>query len=136
MHLYVRNLEEVAIRTLKDFDITAARDPTHPGVWVDKEELAAIGLSIKKWITMHGLALNVNSNLAHFSLINPCGFTERKATSMAKVLGREVPMEAVISRFIHHFSEIFETAIEFGSYTELRRLYEASLSALDQMEST
>lgn len=135
-HLYVRNLEEVAIQTLKDSGITATRDKNHPGVWVNMEELAAIGLSIKKWVTMHGLALNVNPNLAHFSFINPCGFTERKATSMAKILGCEVPMEAVISRFISHFSEIFETVIEFGNYTELRSLYAASLSSLDQMEST
>jgi lipoyl(octanoyl) transferase len=131
VHLYVRNLEEVAIKTLKDFNINAERDENHPGVWIDRQELAAIGLSIKKWVTMHGLALNVNPNLAHFSFINPCGFTERKATSMAKVLCCEVPMEVVILKFIEHFSEIFETVMEFGNYMELRSHYDPSFSAMD-----
>ncbi|SPD72548.1 lipoyl-protein ligase [uncultured Desulfobacterium sp.] len=115
VHLYVHNLEEVVIRTLKDFAIDADRDKNHPGVWIDRKEIAAIGLRIEKWTTMHGLALNVNSNLSHFSLINPCGFTERKVTSMSKILGREMSMETVISRFIPHFSEIFETVMESGS---------------------
>ncbi len=136
VHQYVRRLEEVALRTLKGFDIEAERDESHPGVWIGGEEIAAIGLSIKKWITMHGLALNVSPNLAHFSLIHPCGFTERKATSMARVLGCEVPMGPVISGFIRSFSEIFETAMEPGSDTHLRSLYEESVSSLDQVEGS
>ncbi len=136
VHLYVRNLEEVAIRILKDFGITPERDKSHPGVWIGRKEIAAIGLSIKKWVSIHGLALNVNSNLSHFSFINPCGFIERKASSMARVLNREIPMKSVILRFIHHFSKIFGTTMEFKNNNELRNLYEKNLSSLDKMESS
>lgn len=119
VHRYVRDLEEVTIKTLRDFDITAERDGSHPGVWVDGRELAAIGLSIKNWVTMHGLALNVNPNLRHFTLINPCGLADRKATSMAEILGFEVPIGAVKRRFISHFSGVFETAVEYVTPPEI-----------------
>lgn len=104
---FVRQLEEVAIRTLAEFSIHATRDEDHAGVWVGLDEIAAIGLSVKKWVSMHGLALNVNTNLKHFSLINPCGFSDRKATSMAAILGHNVPMKQVNDCFKKHFSEIF-----------------------------
>ncbi|MFP4531150.1 MAG: lipoyl(octanoyl) transferase LipB [Desulfobacterales bacterium] len=132
---YVRNLEEVAIRTLKDFGIIAARDDYHPGVWIGTAEIAAIGLSIKKWVTMHGLALNVAPEMAHYAFINPCGFKERKAASMADVLGREIPIEGVISAFINHFSDIFDIAVTLGDHTELWRSYEENLPEMDQMAS-
>ena len=119
----VRDLEEVIIRTLKDFSIRAGRDKTHPGVWVDKEEVAAIGLSVQRWVSMHGFALNVNMNLDHFSLINPCGFSDRKATSMAKLLGHEISMEAVSERLVFHFSEVFDTRIELRTVTALEELW-------------
>jgi lipoate-protein ligase B len=111
----VRDLEEVVIRTLHDFSIVAHRDGSHAGVWVNGEEIAAIGLSIKKWITMHGIALNVDPELEHFSLINPCGFSDRKATSMARLLAGDVSMEEVVSRLIVHFSDVFNVYIEPGS---------------------
>jgi len=129
---YVRNLEEVAIRTLNDFGIIAARDNHHPGVWIGTAEIAAIGLNIKKWVTIHGLALNVAPDMAHYAFINPCGFKERKAVSMADVLGRDIPMEGVVSVFIDHFSDIFDTAVTSGSHSELWRSYEESLPPVDQ----
>jgi len=113
IHQYVHDLEEVVIRTLNDFSIEAHRDESHAGVWVKEEEIAAIGLSIKRWITMHGIALNVNPKLEHFSLINPCGFSTRKATSISKLLSQDIPMEAVIERLITHFSAVFDAQIEF-----------------------
>lgn len=130
---YVRNLEEVAIRTLNDFDIMAERDDNHPGVWVNKAEIAAIGLKIKKWVTMHGLALNVAPDMKNFALINPCGLKGKKATSMADVLGRKVAMETVISSFIDHFSDIFSPVAIYGNHAQLWGSCEKSLSALDQM---
>ena len=120
---FVRDLEEVMIRTLKDFSINAIRDKTHPGVWVDKEEIAAIGLTIQRWVSMNGFALNVNTNLDHFSLINPCGFSDRKATSMAKLLGHEISMEAVSERLVLHFSEVFDTRMELRTVTALEELW-------------
>ena len=120
IHRYVHDLEDVLMRTLKDFSITAARDESHAGVWVQQQEVAAIGVSIRRWVTMHGFALNVNPNLEHFSFINPCGLSDRKATSMSQLLGREVPMEAVIKQILAHFSEVFETRIEIGSPKALK----------------
>ena len=115
IHRYVHALEEVLIRTMKDFSIYATRDNNHAGVWVGNEEIAAIGLSIRRRITMHGFALNVNPNLNHFSLINPCGFSDRKATSMSQLLGHEVHMEAVTKCLIAHFSFVFDMTMEIGS---------------------
>lgn len=120
IHRYVRDLEEVLLRTLKAFSIYATRDNNHAGVWVDEEEVAAIGLSIRRWVTMHGFALNVNPNLKHFSLINPCGFSDRKATSMSQILGREVHMEEVAKSLVAHFSDVFGMTMELGSLPSVR----------------
>ena len=108
LHRYVRNLEEVIIRTLKYFSIAAERDESHPGVWVDGEEIAAIGLNVRRWVSMHGFALNISPNLDHFSFINPCGFSDRKATSMSKILGFEMPMGQVKERLTFHFGKVFD----------------------------
>lgn len=115
VHRYIYDLEEVVTRTLNDFSIEAHRDESHAGVWVKEEEIAAIGLSIKRWITMHGIALNVNPNLEHFSLINPCGFQDRKATSIAKLLSQNIPMEEVRQQLIANFADVFNVHIEWES---------------------
>lgn len=114
-HKYVHDLEEVLIRILNDFCIRACRDGNHAGVWVKDEEVAAIGLSIRSWITMHGFALNVNVDLAQFSIINPCGFSDRKVTSISNLLSQDIPMEVVIERLLAHFSEVFDAHMESGS---------------------
>jgi len=121
LHQYVRNLEEVVLRTLKDFGIDADRDESHAGVWVNKEEMAAIGISIRRWVTMHGFALNVDVNLKHFSLINFCGFSDRRATSMTKLLGHEISIEAVTIRIMAHFSDVFGTVMTLGSAKEIEK---------------
>jgi len=105
---YVRNLEEVILRTLRMFSIEAGRDVSHPGVWVNEEEIAGIGLSLRRWVTMHGFALNVNTNLDHFTCINPCGFSDRRATSMSRILGRTISMEAVAEHLVSHFCDVFK----------------------------
>lgn len=107
LHRYAYDLEEVIISTLGDFGIVATRDESHRGVWVLDKEMAAIGLRVRRWVTMHGFALNVNTDLEPFSLINPCGFTDRGATSMAVLLGREVPMAAVTEGVLDRFSKVF-----------------------------
>ncbi len=117
LHRFVFDLEEAIIQTLKDFGICGQRDDSHPGVWADQEEIAAIGLSVKKWITFHGVALNVNTRLEHFALINPCGFTDRKATSMAKMLSHEISLDEVRSKLITHLSEVFQVTITWRSDT-------------------
>ena len=109
IHCYVNSLEEVILRTLRDFSIDGDRDECHPGVWVNEEEIAAIGLSLRRWVSMHGFGLNVNIELEYFSFINPCGFSDRRATSMSKILGRHVPMQEAINSLISHFCEVFDS---------------------------
>ena len=115
IHSYVYDLEEVLIRTLESFGIKASRDDGHPGVWVERQEIAAIGLAIKHGISMHGLALNVNPNLEHFSFINPCGFSDRKATSMARLLGHELRVETVAETLVGHFADVLKVRVEWSS---------------------
>jgi lipoate-protein ligase B len=119
IHRYVRNIEEVLIRTLKDFSINATRDKSHAGVWVRNEEIAAIGLTVRRWVTMHGFALNVYPNLEHFSYIRPCGLPDRRATSMAQILGHEVAMDDVTGCVLDHFSSVFSIPLKAGPKKEL-----------------
>ena len=107
LYRYVNDLEEVMLRTLRDFSIDGNRDECHPGVWVKEEGIATIGLSVRRWVSMHGFALNVNIDLEHFSFINPCGFSDRKATSMSKILNSHVTMEEVTHSLVSHFCDIF-----------------------------
>lgn len=105
---YVRDLEEVLIRTLGDFSIEAGRDPRHAGVWIDQKKIASIGLSIREWVTMHGFAFNVCTDLEGFSLIHACGFKDRKTASMQELLAFQPPMDQVIERLLQHFYEVFD----------------------------
>ena len=111
-HKYVRNLEEVMIRALGDYGIEAGRSPGFTGVWVGKEKIAAIGVRLKRWVTSHGFALNVNTDLKAFRWIIPCGIEDKGVTSMAALLGHAVDMEEVESRIIHHARAVFETDFE------------------------
>jgi lipoate-protein ligase B len=123
LHRYVHNLEEVMLRTLRVFSIDGGRDESHPGVWVNGEEIAAIGLSLRRWVSMHGFALNVNTNLDHFTFVNPCGFSDRRATSISKILGHKVSTEAVREQLISHFHDVFGNPVELD--TDRPHRYEA-----------
>ncbi|MFH0811821.1 MAG: lipoyl(octanoyl) transferase LipB [Pseudomonadota bacterium] len=113
LHDYVHNIETIIINLLKDYEIVAYRDSRYPGVWVNDEKIAAIGIAVKsKWITMHGFALNVNPNLTHFSYIFPCGIKDRGVTSLAKVLGKAVDKQELRPRLIYHFSNVFNLKTE------------------------
>jgi len=120
IHRYINDLGEVIIRTLADFSIEAQRDEQYVGVWTGDDKIAAIGVRVRRWITMHGMALNVNPNLEHFSLINPCGILDREVTSISKVLSRDVPMESVAAKLVKRFSEVFDTDIECKPINLLR----------------
>jgi len=120
IHRYISNLQEAVIGTLADFSIVGEKDQKHVGVWVGKDKVCAIGVAVHQWITMHGLALNVDPDLNSFSLITPCGIVGRGVTSMAK-LGESAPsMEEVTIRFIAHFSRVFSLPMEPGSVDQLR----------------
>ena len=106
---YVDQLEEVTLRVLKDFGIEGRRDPANRGIWVGNDKIASIGVAIKRWVSFHGLALNYETDLKYFDLIDPCGLAGTKMTSMEKVLGEKVSKAALIERICSHFGDIFES---------------------------
>jgi len=105
---YLRDLEEVLIRTLARFGIAAGRAPSLTGVWVGDEKIAAIGIHLSRWVTTHGFALNVETELSHFDLIVPCGLRSRGVTSMRKLLGRPVGLEDVAAALAPEFAAVFD----------------------------
>jgi len=107
LHAYLWKLEEVVLRMLKGWGIEAQREARYPGVWIGQEKIAAIGVAVRDHVTMHGLAINVNTNLEFFKLITPCGIQGRQVTSMQAILGREVPMPEANESFIEAFGVIF-----------------------------
>jgi lipoyl(octanoyl) transferase len=107
VHRYVRDLEEVLIRTAADYGIQAERVEGLTGVWVGRGKLAAIGVRIARWITSHGFAFNVTTDLEYFNLIVPCGIADRGVTSLAHVLGRQVELAQVQDRMVEHFANVF-----------------------------
>ena len=112
VHRYVRDLEEVLIRTVSEFGISAGRVAGLTGIWVgpddDAKKLAAIGVRISRWVTSHGFALNVNTNLSRFGLIVPCGITDKGVTSMERLLGESVPMDEVAEAIDRTFRGVFD----------------------------
>ena len=111
MHRYVRDLEEVIIQTIAAFGVSGVRVPGLSGVWVGppgrEAKVAAIGVRISRWITSHGLALNVATDLRHFDLIVPCGIADRGVTSISRVLGHAVPMPDVEDAVVRAFGQVF-----------------------------
>lgn len=130
---YVRMLEEAMIRASGDFGVTAFRVPGKAGIWVQagtsEEKLAAIGVHISRWVTSHGFAYNVDTDLRYFDLIVPCGIPDRKATSLEKLLNRNVALDEVKRRLSHHLSELFSLQRRATSSAAL-------LSALAQFENS
>ncbi len=122
VHQYIRNLEQVIINTLKDFSLESRRDPKHVGVWVGNDKIAAIGVRVSKWVTKHGFALNVNTDLTYFDLINPCGIVDRGVTSLKKTTGRYVDLNEVIDKIIDHFAGVFHVTVKLMDEDENRRL--------------
>ena len=110
VHRYVRDLEEVLIRTAGDYGIRAHRTEGLTGVWIGEEKLAAIGVRIARWVTSHGFALNVTTDLEYFNLIVPCGIAGRGVTSLERLLGGPVDRREVEARMIDHFCKVFERA--------------------------
>jgi len=111
VHWYLRQLEEAIIKFLSYYDIIGKRVSGRTGVWVGDEKIAAIGVAVKRWVTYHGFALNINPDLSHFKLINPCGITDKEVTSLVKILGFDVEMAEVEDKIISAFSDIFDVEI-------------------------
>jgi lipoyl(octanoyl) transferase len=120
VHRYVRDLEEVLIRAAADYGVDAGRVEGLTGVWVGRDKLAAIGVRISRWITSHGFAFNVTTDLDYFNLIVPCGIADRGVTSLERLLGRAIERREVEDRVAAHFCGVFDrTASPVGS-VELR----------------
>jgi lipoyl(octanoyl) transferase len=106
-HKYLRALEEVIIKTCAHYGITAIRDPKYTGVWIENRKIAAIGIKISRWITMHGFAFNVNTDLSLFTGIIPCGIVDKEVTSLQKELSMTVPIPEVKEIILRNFKEVF-----------------------------
>jgi lipoyl(octanoyl) transferase len=135
---YVRMLEEVMIRASADFDVAATREPGKTGIWVASnvaaasrgecstelapEKLGAIGVHISRWVTSHGFAYNVSTDLRFFDLIVPCGIADRKAASLEKLLGRSVDARQVAAQLAQHFGQVFGLNMQAASPDELLEL--------------
>lgn len=111
VHKYLRYLEEVIILTCADYGIQAGRIDGLTGVWVGDEKICAMGIRCSRWVTMHGFALNVNTDLSYFNHIVPCGITDKKVTSLSKVVGQKVNESDVKEKIVKHFSAVFEISI-------------------------
>lgn len=116
--LYMRNLEEVIIRTIAEYGIVGERTQGETGVWIDKDiphkarKICAMGVRTSRWITMHGFALNVNTDLSYFELIIPCGIQNKQVTSMERELGHTIDLNEVKQKIKHHFKDVFGVVIE------------------------
>ena len=111
LHGYARKMEEVMIRTVNAFGIKAGRRAGFPGVWVGDAKMGAIGVAVDKWVTMHGMALNVCPDLNHFSFIVPCGIATHGVTSMEKLMGRSIDINRVRHEMRNQFCEIFQISM-------------------------
>ena len=115
---YLRELEEVVLLTLAEYGINAGRSKGETGVWIDgdikgqERKICAMGVRCSRWITMHGFALNVNTDLAYFNHIIPCGIQNKKVTSIKQELGREVDMEEVKNKLKKNFEKVFGVVLE------------------------
>ncbi|MFM8322912.1 MAG: lipoyl(octanoyl) transferase LipB [Chloroflexota bacterium] len=118
LHAYLWKLEEALLRLLAEWNIPAGREERYPGVWIDREKIAAIGVAVVGDVTMHGLALNVTTDLASFELITPCGIRGRGVTSMERRLGQAPPMAAVKAALVRHFCQVFDLQVRYGSIPE------------------
>lgn len=117
IHQYLRYLEETIILTLKEYGIKAGRSKGETGVWLDSDDIyktrkiCAMGVRCSRWVTMHGWGFNVNADLSYFNNIIPCGIQDKKVTSLHTELGKEVNMNEIKEKLLHHFSNLFEAKI-------------------------
>jgi len=124
IHKYLRLLEEMVIRTLSEYGLQGERSQGETGVWLETgtpraRKICAMGVRASRWVTMHGFALNVNTDLSYFDLMIPCGIRGKGVTSLSAELGRHVPVAEVKQRLLRHFSELFEALLTAGSGSQL-----------------
>jgi len=108
VHLFIRNLERVVVDCLADFEVAGEVVPGYTGVWVSGEKICSIGIAVRRWITYHGFALNVSPNFEHWSLLHPCGLTDRRVTSLERLTGQRPDMDEVKSSVVANFAQVFD----------------------------
>lgn len=109
---YVSGLEEACTGMLADWGIRGEKSDRGRGVWVEGRKIAFVGLNVRRWITMHGIAINIDPELAHFGLINPCGMPDVEVTSLAAEAGKQIAVAEVIEPFLFHFARVFDCVTE------------------------
>ena len=119
VHAHARRLEQVLIDALASFGVEAARKKEYPGVWTSQGKIGAVGFRVSRWVTLHGISLNVSPDMAHFSLIVPCGIRDQGVTSLVRVLGHPVETAEVKAALRASFERVFEL-----------QLYDATRSSL------
>ena len=107
IHLFLRNLEQVIIDSLADFGVQAERLAGYTGVWVGNDKICSIGIAVRRWISYHGFALNVSPDFDHWSFIHPCGLTDKKVTSVERLIGQHPGMAAVKAAVADRFAQVF-----------------------------
>lgn len=109
---FIWEIEEVIIQLLRDYDIRGERLQGLRGVWVNNKKICAIGVQVRRWVTMHGFAFNINTNLDHFGYIVPCGISDKGVTSLSHILGYHLIMGEVIDKVIYHFKGVFGVSLK------------------------
>jgi lipoate-protein ligase B len=132
VHLYANRMEETLIKTLAAFGISAGRKPEYPGVWVESEKIAAEGIGVQHWVTMHGVSLNVCPDLKYFSLIIPCGISTMGVTSMKKLMGNGVEFNVVRQEMRRQLSSIFDLSLEDVTMKDVRIMLEGVQECIDR----
>lgn len=120
IHKYLRFLEEVIIKVCADYGFEASRIDGLTGVWIGNEKISAMGIRCSRWVTMHGFAFNVNTDLSYFKNIVPCGIQDKAVTSLQKLTGREMDIQEVKERIVFHFGNVFNSRLQtMGGWQEL-----------------
>ncbi len=112
---YLTGLEEAAIGVLADWGLRGIRSESGRGIWIEDRKIASVGLNVRRWVTMHGIALNIDPDMSHWDLINPCGMRDAEMTSMAAEVGKQVDFKEVSDAFAFHFGRVFECNMEPAS---------------------
>ncbi|HYK87700.1 MAG TPA: lipoyl(octanoyl) transferase LipB [Acidobacteriota bacterium] len=108
VHVFMWNLEESIVRLLREYGIEGGRVEKLTGVWTPAGKIAAMGIHISRWITRHGFALNVNTDLSYYDLIIPCGISGKSVASMETVLSRKIDLREVAQKYVHHFAHVYK----------------------------
>ena len=124
LHKYLRKLEDVVIEFLSLYNLQSERIENLTGVWVNNEKIAAIGIKMSRWISMHGLALNINPDLSYFQKIIPCGISDKTVCSLSSILKKEYTVDEIKNNFYTAFKRIFSVDLEFMNINKINELVE------------